>query len=33
MNIAVLISGGVDSAVVVHQLMEKGEDDRTVAVN
>ena len=27
MNIAVLISGGVDSAVVVHQLMEKGEDD------
>ena len=27
MNIAVLISGGVDSAVVVHRLMEKGEDD------
>ena len=27
MNIAVLISGGVDSAVVVHQLKEKGEDD------
>ena len=27
MNIAVLISGGVDSAVVVHRLMEKAEDD------
>ena len=24
MNIAVLISGGVDSAVVVHQLCEQG---------
>ena len=26
MSIAVLISGGVDSAVVVHQLKERGED-------
>ena len=26
MSIAVLISGGVDSAVVVHQLKEQGED-------
>ena len=26
MNIAVLISGGVDSAVVVHKLKEQGHD-------
>ena len=27
MSIAVLISGGVDSAVVVHKLKEEGHDD------
>lgn len=27
MNIAVLISGGVDSAVVVHKLVEEGKHD------
>lgn len=26
MNVAVLISGGVDSAVVVHKLKEEGHD-------